>query len=149
MKIKSSQSAGHWIEVQQPAGDIPDPAAADIRRVLSSAVRAQNLVILTGLGTSLCVLKDGERAAPTMWNLLSSIKEVFNTADIVDGAGEGARWKSFVKLANVGESTQDLEQLMSRATTAADFLPHEEATKVRVLLDIAEGIIRDEVEERR
>lgn len=146
MKIKSSQSAGHWIEVQQPAGDIPDPAAADIRRVLSSAVRAQNLVILTGLGTSLCVLKDGERAAPTMWNLLSSIKEVFNTADIVDGAGEGARWKSFVKLANVGESTQDLEQLMSRATTAADFLPHEEATKVRVLLDIAEGIIRDEVD---
>lgn len=146
MKIKSSQSAGDWMEVQQPVDDRPDPATADIRRILSSAVRAQNLVILTGLGTSLCVVKDGKRVAPTMWDLLSRIKEIFNTADIADGGVEGARWKSFVTLANVAEDTEDLEQLMSRATTAAEFLPDEDATKVRVLLDIAEDIIRDEVD---
>ncbi len=146
LKIKSSQGTGHWVEVLQPTNDIPDPATADIKRVLSSAVRSQNLVILAGLGTSLCVLKDQKRAAPTMWDLLSRIKEVFRTADIVDRAGEGARWKSFITLANVAEDTEDLEQLMSRATTAADFLPDEDAAKVRVLLDIAEGIIRDEVD---
>jgi hypothetical protein len=146
LKIKSSQGAGDWMEVQHPVNDRPDPATADIQRVLSSAVRAQNLVILTGLGTSLCVLKDGERAAPTMGDLLSRIKKIFDTSDIVDGAAEGARWKSFVTLANVAEDTEDLEQLMSRATTAADFLPKEDAAKVRVLLDIAEGIICDEVD---
>ncbi|MGH6774419.1 SIR2 family protein [Brucella tritici] len=146
MKIKSSQGAGHWIEVQQPVDDLPDPATADIRRVLSSAVRAQNLIILTGLGTSLCVLKDQKRAAPTMWDLLSRIKNLFNTADIVDGVVEGARWKSFVTLANVAEDTEDLEYLMSRATTAAEFLPDADATKVRTLLDIAESVIRDEVD---
>ena len=146
MKIKSSQGAGHWIQVQQPADDSPDPATADIGRVLSSAVRAQNLVILTGLGTSLCVLKNGKKAAPTMWDLLSRIKGTFNTADSVDGATEGARWRSFVTLANVPEDTEDLEHLISRATTAADFLPDDDAKKVRNLLEIAEGIIRDEVD---
>ena len=145
MKIKSSQGPGKWVEIQQSVDDRPDPATADIRRVLSSAVRAQNLVILTGLGTSLCVIKDGKRAAPTMWDLLSSIKEIFDMADVVEGAPEGARWKSFVKLANVADDTEDLEHLMSRATTAAEFLPENDAKDVRLLLDVAEGIIRDKV----
>jgi hypothetical protein len=145
LKIKISQASGLWVEVQQSIDDSPDPATSDIRRVLSSAVRAQNLVILTGLGTSLCVIKDGKRAAPTMWGLLSRIKEIFDTADLVDEVPIGGRWKSFVKLANVAEDTEDLEHLMSRATTAADFLPENEAKKVRILLDIAEGIIREEV----
>ncbi len=145
MKIKSSQGSGKWVEIQQSVDDRPDPATADIRRVLSSAVRAQNLLILTGLGTSLCVIKDGKRAAPTMWDLLSSIKEIFDMADLVEGAPEGARWKSFVKLANVADDTEDLEHLMSRATTAAEFLPENDAKDVRLLLDVAEGIIRDKV----
>ncbi|MBP1877649.1 SIR2 family protein [Agrobacterium rubi] len=80
-----------------------------------------------------------------MWDLLSRIKKIFNTADIVDGASEGARWRSFVAFANVPEDTEDLELLMSRATTAADFLPDNDAKKVRMLIDIAEEIIRDEV----
>lgn len=81
-----------------------------------------------------------------MWDLLSRIKGTFNTADSVDGATEGARWRSFVTLANVPEDTEDLEHLISRATTAADFLPDDDAKKVRNLLEIAEGIIRDEVD---
>lgn len=146
LKIKSSHGLAEWVAVQDPVEDTPDPASIDIRRVLSSAVRAQNLVILTGLGTSLCVLKDGVRAAPTMMDLLSRIRKTFDMADAADGAAKDSRWKDFLSLANAPSDTGDLEYLMSRATMAAEFLPDTEARRARTLLSVAEGIIRDEVD---
>ncbi|SSC71450.1 unnamed protein product [Ciceribacter sp. T2.26MG-112.2] len=132
--------------VLDPVDDAPDPASTDIRRVLSSAVRAQNLVILTGLGTSLSVMKDGKRAAPTMGDLLAKIRGRFEADDMIEELEGGPRWTKFVSSANVPEDTTDLEYLMSRATMAAEFLPEDNANTIRKLLTIAEGIIRDEVD---
>ncbi|WP_154722595.1 SIR2 family protein [Ciceribacter sp. T2.26MG-112.2] len=146
MKIKSSQGSGKWMGVLDPVDDAPDPASTDIRRVLSSAVRAQNLVILTGLGTSLSVMKDGKRAAPTMGDLLAKIRGRFEADDMIEELEGGPRWTKFVSSANVPEDTTDLEYLMSRATMAAEFLPEDNANTIRKLLTIAEGIIRDEVD---
>ncbi|TAW73038.1 SIR2 family protein [Rhizobium ruizarguesonis] len=146
MKIKSSQGSGNWVEVQESVDDMPDPASTDIRRVLSSAVRAQNLVILTGLGTSLCVIKDGKRAAPTMSDLLARIQDKFETDDMIQELEDGPRWATFVSLANVPETTTDLEYLMSRATMASEFLPDDDAKTIQKLLTVAEDIIRDEVD---
>ncbi|RMI22759.1 SIR2 family protein [Sinorhizobium meliloti] len=146
MKIKSSQGLGKWQEVLQPVDDMPDPASTDIRRVLTGAVRAQNLVILTGLGTSLCVQKSGKRAAPTMGDLLAQIKDAFDVANMVGEPDGGPRWAKFLALANVPADNVDLEYLMSRATTAAEFLPGNDAKTLRKLVSTAEDIIRDEVD---
>jgi hypothetical protein len=66
MKIKTIQTSG-WIELKKAEDEIEqDAGTAELRRVLSAAVRSQHLVVLTGLGTSLCVKKNGKRLAPTM-----------------------------------------------------------------------------------
>lgn len=146
LKIKSSQQAEKWLEVQPPGQDgLPDPANAEVRRVLSSAVRSQNLIVLTGLGTSLCVMDAGKKAAPTMWDLLTAIKKRFDVDDEDDFDPAGTRWSKFENLANVPAGTEDLEYLMSRATVAAEFLSGDDAKKMKELLDIAEGIIRQRV----
>lgn len=146
MKIKSSQGSGEWLEIQASVNDMPDPAYEEIRRVLSGAVRAQNLVILTGLGTSLCIQKDGKQAAPTMGDLLTKIKDAFDEADKAGDAMNAPRWDTFLSHANVPAENVDLEYLMSRATMATEFLPEKDAQTTIKLLSIAEGIIRDEVD---
>ncbi|MDR9782143.1 SIR2 family protein [Rhizobium redzepovicii] len=145
MKIKSSQNAGQWLEMKPPLDNNPDPASMDVRRVLSSAVRSQNLIVLTGLGTSLCVTKNGQRVAPTMGSLLDKIKALFDMMDQVDGSAAGTLWSTFRKLANVDPKTTDLEYIMSRATVASEFLGGDDAKIIQRLSTIAEDTIRDEV----
>jgi len=145
LKIKSSQGGGRWLQLEA-VEDGPDPALADIRRVLSSAVRAQNLVVLTGLGTSLCVVNDGARAAPTMGELLQGLKAAFAEIDHAKGSTEGTRWTSFTSLANAAEDITDLEYLMSRATLAVDFLPGAQGSALKELLVVAERVIRQKVD---
>lgn len=146
MKIKSSQNSGQWQTVKAPVEDNPDPATMDVRRILASAVRSQNLVVLTGLGTSLCVRKDGNQVAPTMGILLKKIELLFDMLDQIDGRPAGTLWASFKRLSNVDPNTTDLEYIMSRATVASEFLTGEDAATIRRLLASAEDTIRDEVD---
>ncbi|MBO9124928.1 MULTISPECIES: SIR2 family protein [unclassified Rhizobium] len=146
MKIKSSHGGGNWLSVSAAADDGPDAGLADIRRVLSAAVRAQNLIVLTGLGTSLCVTENGARAAPTMAQLLDGLKAAFAEIDKAKNAEAGTRWKTFASLANVAEDTQDLEHLMSRATLAVEFLQKDTAAALKELLTVAESVIRQKVD---
>src|SRR6266545_8048155 len=105
MKIKSIQTGGVWIEIDASAASSADqdPGLADVRRVMSGAVRAQNLVILAGLGTSLCVTGSGRTLAPTMGDLLTHTKTEFSNLDKVDTKykRDGGRWAHFLALANV------------------------------------------------
>jgi hypothetical protein len=55
MKIKTIQTSG-WIELKKAEDEIEqDAGTAELRRMLSAAVRSQHLVVLTGLGT--CVYR--------------------------------------------------------------------------------------------
>lgn len=147
MKIKSVQTAGKWLELQPSADEsTPDVASSDLRRVLSSAVRSQNLVILTGLGTSLCVTDNGTTAAPTMWKLLTEIKKLFEMIDLAEGKPAGSCWTRFAELANVAADCEDLEFIMSRATVASEFLSGGNAAEIGKLLSVAEDTIRKQVD---
>ncbi|WP_315724789.1 MULTISPECIES: SIR2 family protein [unclassified Bradyrhizobium] len=150
MKIKSVQTGGGWVEIDASAAgpNDQDPGLADVRRVMSGAVRAQNLVILAGLGTSLCVTDGTRRLAPTMADLLAHIKEAFNELDSADAKfkGRGGRWSHFLTLSNVQPDNGDLEYILSRAKVASDFLLASQAAEVSDLLAIAEGVIRDKVD---
>ena len=78
MKFKTYQYDKHWTNTQASVGDPKSMeeaarAAQQLESILSSILVSENLVILTGLGTSLCI-KDsaGNSIAPTMsdlWNL--------------------------------------------------------------------------------
>lgn len=101
MQILTYRNGGAWSEVRDPQEDgngrtIPDPALAEITRNLSDCFRCTNLVVLTGLGTSLHVnvqpnapgevsprkSKSGKRIAPTMADLWDECK--VNCGDLFD-----------------------------------------------------------------
>ncbi|GAB1831309.1 SIR2 family protein [Achromobacter xylosoxidans] len=93
MQVLTYRNGGAWREVKNPQEDgngrtIPDPALAEIDRNLSDCFRCTNLVVLTGLGTSLHVnvlpkapgesgpraALPGKRIAPTMADLWNACK---------------------------------------------------------------------------
>lgn len=87
LKFKTYQDSLHWTLTQASTGGASDieaakTAKAQLERTLSSLLLSENLVVLTGLGTSLCV-KDvsGNAIAPTMgdlWTKLSSATPRFS-----------------------------------------------------------------------
>lgn len=147
MKVRSIQTGDTWMEISDdPRGTSPDPGEAEARRVLSSAVRSQNLAVLAGLGTSLCVTKGGNRLAPTMLDLLAKAKARFSEIDQSEKKPDGHHWADFEKLSNVPNDCKDLEYFMSRATVAAGFLATGEATRIESYLAEAEEVIRNAVD---
>src|SRR5688572_18341298 len=97
MQVSTYRNGGAWSEVKLPQMDngreIPDEALSEISRSLSDCFRCNNLVVLTGLGTSLHVNiapppEDkpldrkpavGKRIAPTMWDLWVAVEEADKT----------------------------------------------------------------------
>lgn len=149
MRIKTIQTGGEWIDLTKGRDEVDqNPGFVETRRVLSAAVRSQNLVVLAGLGTSLCVERNGKRLAPTMSDLLNRAEKVFAAKDSEDNTfkGQGGRWAYFKRLAQVEPECGDLELLLSRAKVAVDFLVDDSAKHVAEFLELAENVIRTEVD---
>ena len=92
MRVKTYMTNQEWLEEQlEPVegadeeaaddGNRPDPARQEIDRALSDIIRSRNLIVLTGLGTSLCV-KDGDdnAKAPTMGVLWQAVQQSYAAA---------------------------------------------------------------------
>ncbi len=132
MQVLSSKTNSQWLAVlpppppgaTQPAALLPeDPARAEARRALSDVIRCSNLVVLSGLGTSLCVQPAvaGGIKAPTMANLWQQIGGQQDAA----AAGTNPPGPVFAQLlALVGHPADkpDIEALMSRCRLAESFL---------------------------
>ncbi|TBZ79685.1 SIR2 family protein [Rhizobium leguminosarum] len=147
MKVRSIQTSGAWIEIADDSGNTAaDPGSSEARRVLSSAVRSQNLAVLAGLGTSLCVTKNSVRLAPTMLDLLARAMKRFSEIDVARNKADGHHWSDFETLSNVPKSCKDLEYFMSRATVAAGFLAPDEAGRIESYVTEAEEVIRSAVD---
>ena len=87
MKFKTYQYSKHWTDTQASTGD---PTALEeakrakeqLENILSSILLSENLVILTGLGTSLCIKDSANNSiAPTMqdiWKLVEKATKDFD-----------------------------------------------------------------------
>jgi hypothetical protein len=165
MQVFSSHIGGKWVstkpsQVAAPEAegvqdtDLPsagrDLAQEEIRRVLSDCFRASNLVILTGLGTSLHVNAgwdkqgkrvpvDGKRIAPTMADLWEKAarKSGDNFPKII----------ALTKFPNDGARFfGNIEALLSYCKIGAEFTETEESKKlIQGFIADTEQIIRDEV----
>lgn len=154
MKIKTYISNGEWLEEAQPpapevgvpaegdAEDRPDPARQEIDRVLSDIIRSKNLIVLTGLGTSLCVKDDDENMrAPTMGVLWGAVREFFEA-----GGQDRPTWQEVLQISRQPEGNKDIEELLSRAKTAESFETGDAQEKIGRFIDEAESIIRRKVD---
>lgn len=153
MQILTYRNGGTWLEAKEPQKDengrtTLDPALAEINRNLSDCFRCTNLVVLTGLGTSLHVNvqqrtqggsgervpQAGKRIAPTMADLWMGCKE--KCGDLFD---------KVIKLTHFPEAKgENIEALLSHCKIAEEFLGEGvEKTQVSKLIAIAEQTVRD------
>ncbi|MGY8905399.1 MAG: SIR2 family protein [Burkholderiales bacterium] len=155
MQVSSYRSAGAWCEVKPPQTDdddkpIPDEALGEISRSLSDCFRCNNLVVLTGLGTSLHVnivpppvdkpferiAQAGKKIAPTMGDLWTAVNAVDPTA-----FAEALKLSKFPPAAG-----ENIETLLSYCKVAAEFIDDEnDKSKITTFIKLAEDTVRDQV----
>lgn len=150
MKVKSYVTNQDWLAErpalqegeQPPDDDKTDPALDEISRVLSDVVRSKNLIVLTGLGTSLCI-KDGEDAkAPTMGALWNAVRQEYQQP----GPDGRATWDEVLAIARHPAGNEDIEELLSRCKISESFEDGDNLTKIRTFIADAERIIREKVD---
>ncbi|GJD37332.1 hypothetical protein FMGBMHLM_4260 [Methylobacterium aerolatum] len=148
LRIRTNQTSRHWAEVDIAAEDETGGIGADeTARHLSQAVRSANLVVLSGLGTSLCVKRGDDRLAPTMWQLLQRVKEAFARLDAIEPMHDRrSRWSTFTAASNVAEEEENLEHVLSRAKLATELATEPVRLLQERLLAVAEEVIRETVD---
>lgn len=141
MQVFSTGTQGEWREAASSTDGKPGPEEQEARRVLSDLFRCNNLVVLAGLGTSMCVkdVVSGKLLAPTMADLWTSVKGTV--------AKKGtANWGELMTLVKQPEGDENLESLLSRCRLAESFLDGKQQEKVQLLISTAESDIRDKVD---
>ena len=142
MEVFSGSTAGVWLAKAEPEParngiEIrPDPAEQEARRILSDVFRCNNLVVLAGLGTSLCLrsIADGTSLAPTMAALWQRVRQSHEVAD-------DPPWNELLALVRHVAGDENLESLLSRCRLAEQFLVDDELTKVKAFIALAEAEI--------
>lgn len=150
MKVKSYVTNRDWLEERSDTseseseleGERADPAADEINRVLSDIVRSKNLVVLTGLGTSLCV-KEGENVkAPTMKALWDAVSQDYAQP----GAQGRPTWDEVLAIARQPEGNTNIEELLSRCKISETIESGDNLEKIKTFIKDAEKIIRENVD---
>lgn len=152
MQVLSSKTNGQWLAVAPPppapgaaqlAAPAPeDPAKAEAKRALSDVMRCSNLVVLAGLGTSLCVepaVVNGSKA-PTMADLWYQIGSQQNAAAAATNP-PGLNFAQLLALVGHPEDKPDIEALMSRCRLAESFLLGPQKSVVTSFVVLAEAHI--------
>ena len=149
-KIKSHVTRRGWLEEraaepdgeQAPEPDTSDACSAELLRVLSELLVSKNLIVLAGLGTSLCV-KDGQNGkAPTMQALWEAVHEEY----LALGLADGPSWDEVLEISRHPEQSSDIEELLSRCKMSQSFVEGNELIKIRKFVEEAEKIIREKVD---
>ncbi len=125
MKIRSAYTSKSWLTTSFKDTNSPDEkiserdgAKEQIQRSLAEIVRCQNLVVLAGLGTSLCLIDDSEppkRKAPTMPDLWRRVKRAYATND-------EQMWGKLIDSVRHVKESENIEELLSACKIAENFL---------------------------
>lgn len=132
MKIRSALIGDDWKPVD------PDPdveGSVGYREVFKNTLvdflRSDNLVVLSGLGTSLCVSDgEGNRPAPTMTELWDAVRTQFGE-ETFDSLLKTVRYSGYRHVRQKGTPTKkrrlikDIERLLSQCQVSQAFRPND------------------------
>lgn len=140
MRLITSFTNGEWADLIPDEDD--EDAGPDYREQfrdsMTELMRSQNLVVLTGLGTSLCITdEDGEKLAPTMWDLWTTIREQVTPA-VFDEVCELVRHIQEENDDGEMEYVEDIELLLSKCLVRQEY---RRSTTVRDFIREAESVI--------
>lgn len=123
VRFRGARHGATWQELPDEGGEIDEKLRTELRDTLNS----QNLVVLTGLGTSLCIRENGNRLAPTMPDLWNAAKEK---------AGEDfthiltvVKYDAVAKADTEGRKEENIELLLSRCQMAEQILSDPKISK--------------------
>lgn len=145
MKVKSSVTNRVWLEqlsALPPTNNAaeapqPDPAIDEISRLLSEIVRSKNLIVLAGLGTSMCA-----NNAPTMQALWGAVKDEYDH----DHTQDQPSWEQLLEIVHQPPDNSDIEELLSRCKMSESFLEGTDLTTITKFINDAERTIRTKVD---
>jgi len=138
MQLYNQSTGSEWkIDIDTTDAEPKEIAKKEIDKALLELVGCENLVVLTGLGTSLHV-EDilGQRLAPTMWDLWSAAK---------DAVGEH-EFDNILKSVNYtpDDGQENIEELLTNCKIAIDFIDDSEETEeINSFVVITEKLIHD------
>lgn len=115
MRAFGTFTGGLWSHVHQSEADEPDKGCKnDLHTNLVEFLRSDNLVVLTGLGTSLCVVdSNGNKPAPKMSDLWKAVQ----------GAVGIEAFQKVLTTVRQPTGDENIELLLSRCQTAQAFEP--------------------------
>ena len=149
MKVKSYITNQSWLDGPANTDGAPiqtdhalDPADREIFRLLSDITRSTNLVVLAGLGTSLCVNAHLEAEAPTMQVLWDAVQSEYETHP----PEEDSSWDQLLSIARHPTGNTDIEDLLSRCKVAESFVTGADLRKLTLFIRQAEQTIRTKVD---
>ncbi|QID19368.1 SIR2 family protein [Nitrogeniibacter mangrovi] len=153
MQVFSCRTNGQWLAEMPPpppgeplaepsVPEAEDPALAEAKRVLSDMLRCGNFVVLSGLGTSLCVQPavQGGAKAPTMADLWQQVQEK-QDATAAASTPAGLTFLQLMQLVGHPQDKRDIEALMSRCRLAESFLSGAQKEEVVKFVALAEAQI--------
>lgn len=151
MQVFSSRTGGQWIAPAPPpppaengigANNVEDPAHAEAKRALSDIIRCNNLVVLSGLGTSLCVAPaaNGGARAPTMADLWSAA-EARQNMPLPPGVPPRRNFLEILQLIGHPADNRDIEAMLSRCRLAESFLSGRDKEEVSRFIEATEDTI--------
>lgn len=151
MKVKSYITNQDWLEEQpepqegeeRPNDQNSDPLGEEVARVLSDVVRSKNLIVLSGLGTSLCIRDDAENSrAPTMTALWNAVHQEYQQP----AANGRASWDEVLAIARHPQDDTNIEELLSRCKISESFETGDNLAKIKRFIEDAERLIREKVD---
>ena len=141
MRLLAPFTQGEWADLapsedEENGGEGYEPM---LRRSLTEFFRSENLVVLTGLGTSLCIEGDDDKPlAPSMWDLWATIEERV-TPEVFKDVCTHVRQPKQKKIKPTDpEFRPDIELLLSKCIIAQEY---QSTTKVRDFIKEAESTI--------
>lgn len=139
MRLLTSFTKGEWADLLPDEEEETAGHEEQLRQTLTEFFRSQNLVVLTGLGTSLCIKgSEDEMAAPTMRTLWDTIEERV-TPDKFREVCEAVRHpKETDPDTDEDEFVADIELLLSKCLIRQEY---RSSPKVRQFIRKAESVI--------
>lgn len=139
MRLLTTYTKGEWSDLLPDEDNTGTDYEDQLRHSLTDFFRSPNLVVLTGLGTSLCIKDgDGETLAPTMWTLWNTIEKTV-TPEVFGEICTLVRHRKETD-PDTGEETfvADIELLLSKCLV---FQQYKSSPKVRKFIRQAEAVI--------
>jgi hypothetical protein len=145
MRVRSAYTNQAWLSPKPKAAlnvdekkPERDEATEQIQRALSEVIRCQNLVVLSGLGTSLCVIDTSippKRKAPTMPDLWRRVKSAYDPND-------KGLWAKLLDEVRHADGSENIEELLSECKVAETFFRKAALTGLQKFIALAEKEIR-------